>query len=117
MKTFAALFLVMALSATVTSAEAHSTSGKVVSIAINDPGNPTGLTGADKRYAVAVRLDSESERLMGLPAAADGQLSDVQKEMTRLLEEAFQNDWNVTIRWESTVKTYALILSVTVSKK
>ena len=117
MKTCAAMLLIMLVTATVTRGEAHVTSGKIISITLNDLGNPTGLEGADKRYAVAVSLDSEPDRLMGLSTTSAGQLTEIQKAMIELLEAAFKNDWKVSIRWESTVKSHAPILSVTVAKK
>jgi hypothetical protein len=116
MKIYSAILLIMVLAATVTRGEAHITSGKITSIVVNDLGNPTGLDGANKRYAVTVSLDSEPDRLMGLSPTSAGQLTDIQKAMIELLKEAFKNEWKVAIRWESPVKTYAPILSVTVAK-
>ena len=116
-RTLIAACLVMVLLAVVATAGAHTTTGKIQSIRVNDLSNSKGLDGDERNYAVAVRLESDQERLLGLSPAAEGQLSDSQKAMARLLHEAFLRNWTVTIRWDSPVRSHASILSVIVSRE
>jgi len=116
-KTIISACLGLMLLSTVAMASTHTTTGKITSISVNDLSNHKGLDGGERYYAITVRLDSTPERLLGLIPAAKGALSDTQKEMSRLLQEAFSKDRKVIIRWDSAVKSHASILSVTVTKK
>jgi hypothetical protein len=117
LKTIISACLGLMLLSSVAMAETHTTNGKITSISVNDLSNRKGLDSDEKLYAIAVRLDSDPKRLLGLVPSTKGALSDTQKTMSILLQEAFLNDWQVTIRWESSVKSHAPVLSVTVTKK
>lgn len=96
----------------------HTAKGFIRAITVNDLSNQRGMMNSDERfYIVSVKLDSEPKRLFGLAPRADGRLSDTQDMMAKLLREAFLAELEVTIRWESPVKSRARILSVTASRK
>ena len=104
----------MIVFSTVIFADVHSTTGTIQSISINDLRNLKGLDNGEQFYIVTIRLDSGPEKILGLTPDKDGELSGAQKAMFRLLQEAFRNKWKVVIRWESSVKLHAPILSVTI---